>query len=229
MLRDLLGIPWLAIKDKLPHDGEAYHYNKIGESLDVSHVQMARFMSAADYAMRQAMSAVLSGPNRPLAGCTPAMRFAGFWPREKGDSARSAVVPSARFARSTGRARRPCADFEPGNARARGRRQGFQHVQRCRRLQLEFSRTGRRPISLAFQRLHDLGRRRRNRPLVLRRLRRRKVAGLLAAAVASPGAGRSLARPHERADRRLRDKFRPEASARCVRFYTRANRQASWK
>ena len=62
MLRDLLDAPWLAIKDKLPPDGEAYHFNKIGEALDVSHIQMARFMSAADYAMRQAMSSVLDRP-----------------------------------------------------------------------------------------------------------------------------------------------------------------------
>lgn len=44
VLRDLLDVPWLAVKDKLPPDGEAFHYNKIGEALDMSHIQMARFM-----------------------------------------------------------------------------------------------------------------------------------------------------------------------------------------
>jgi hypothetical protein len=61
-LRDLLDVPWIQIKDRLPEDGEKYRYNKIGEALDVSHVQLARYMSSADYALRQAMSAQLERP-----------------------------------------------------------------------------------------------------------------------------------------------------------------------
>ena len=38
---------------------QAHRYNKIGTALDVSHIQMARYMGAADHAMRQAMSAHL--------------------------------------------------------------------------------------------------------------------------------------------------------------------------
>ncbi|MGH7959394.1 MAG: DUF1592 domain-containing protein, partial [Opitutaceae bacterium] len=56
-LRDLLQAPWLQVKGQLPEDGEAHRFNKIGEALDLSHVQMARYMSAADYAMRQIVSA----------------------------------------------------------------------------------------------------------------------------------------------------------------------------
>src|SRR5206468_12329846 len=44
------------IRDSLPEDGEANRFNKIGDALDVSHVQMARYMAAADYAVRQAMA-----------------------------------------------------------------------------------------------------------------------------------------------------------------------------
>ncbi|HWA09817.1 MAG TPA: DUF1592 domain-containing protein [Opitutaceae bacterium] len=55
-LRDLLQAPWLQVKDQLPEDGEAYRFNKVSEALDVSYVHMARYMSAADYALRQAMS-----------------------------------------------------------------------------------------------------------------------------------------------------------------------------
>ena len=55
-LRDLLHAPWLQIRDSLPEDGEAYRFNKVGEALDISHVQMARYLSAADYALRQAMA-----------------------------------------------------------------------------------------------------------------------------------------------------------------------------
>ena len=84
VLRDLLGAPWLAIREKLPQDGEAYHYNKVGESLDVSHVQMARFMSAADYAMRQAMSAVYERPEPAVRRMYARDEIRGFWPRENG-------------------------------------------------------------------------------------------------------------------------------------------------
>jgi hypothetical protein len=54
-LRDLLHAPWLQIRDTLPEDGEAFRFNKVGDALDVSHVQMARYLGAADYALRQAM------------------------------------------------------------------------------------------------------------------------------------------------------------------------------
>src|SRR3954470_7520964 len=61
-LRDLLNVPWAQVKDKLPFDGEAYRFNKSGEALDVSFVQMERYLTAADYAMRQAMSAAFERP-----------------------------------------------------------------------------------------------------------------------------------------------------------------------
>ena len=65
-LRDLLGVPWAQVASRLPEDGEAYHFNKSGEALDVSYVQIARFMDSADHAMRLAMAAHLDGrPARP--------------------------------------------------------------------------------------------------------------------------------------------------------------------
>jgi len=54
-LRDLLHAPWLQVRDSLPEDGESHRFNKVGSALDVSHVQMARYLGAADYALRQAM------------------------------------------------------------------------------------------------------------------------------------------------------------------------------
>jgi len=42
-LRDLLGAPWLQIKELLPEDGEAYRFNKVGTALGVSHVQISRY------------------------------------------------------------------------------------------------------------------------------------------------------------------------------------------
>jgi hypothetical protein len=61
-LRDLLSAPWLQIKGQFPEDGEALRFNKIGDALDVSHVHMARYMVAADYAIRQALSVQFERP-----------------------------------------------------------------------------------------------------------------------------------------------------------------------
>jgi len=55
-LRDLLGAPWLQVKEMLPEDGEAFRFNKVGEALDVSHVQMSRYLAAAEYALREVMA-----------------------------------------------------------------------------------------------------------------------------------------------------------------------------
>ena len=61
-LRDLLHAPWLQIRDALPEDGEAHRFNKVGEALDMSHVQMSRYLSAADYGLRQAMAQYAEKP-----------------------------------------------------------------------------------------------------------------------------------------------------------------------
>lgn len=61
-LRDLLHAPWLQIRDSLPEDGEAYRFNKVGDVLDMSHVQMARYLAAADYALRQTMAPYAARP-----------------------------------------------------------------------------------------------------------------------------------------------------------------------
>jgi hypothetical protein len=61
-LRDLLGAPWLQIRDMLPEDGLAYRFNKVGQALDVSHVQMSRYLAAADYALHEAMATQATRP-----------------------------------------------------------------------------------------------------------------------------------------------------------------------
>jgi hypothetical protein len=86
-LRALLDVPWVQIRNRLPEDGEAHRYNKLGEALDVSHVQMARYMSVAAYTMRQAMSVQLERPptttNRYYARNEPSLT-GNFRPRENG-------------------------------------------------------------------------------------------------------------------------------------------------
>ena len=39
-VRDLLQAPWLDLKEILPEDTEAFRFNKTGQALDVSHVQL---------------------------------------------------------------------------------------------------------------------------------------------------------------------------------------------
>lgn len=54
-VRDILGAPWLQIKEMLPEDGIRNRSNKVGEALDVSHVQMSRYLVAAEFALRETM------------------------------------------------------------------------------------------------------------------------------------------------------------------------------
>lgn len=55
-LRDVLDAPWLQIKVMLPEDGTVARFNKVGDALDISHVQMSRYMAAANYALREVMA-----------------------------------------------------------------------------------------------------------------------------------------------------------------------------
>ena len=86
-LRDLLHVPWAQIMNRLPQDGEAHRFNKIGEALDVSHIQMSRYLSSADYAMRQAISVEFEHRHptitRFYARDEPSLTRS-FWPREGG-------------------------------------------------------------------------------------------------------------------------------------------------
>ena len=85
-LRDLLGVPWAQVASRLPEDGEAYHFNKSGEALDVSYVQIARFMDSADHAMRLAMAAHLERPAKTTRKlyARDERSLRNWWPRENG-------------------------------------------------------------------------------------------------------------------------------------------------
>ena len=63
-LRDLLAAPWLQVRNFLPEDGESHRFNKIGDALDISHVQMAQYLAAAEYALREAMAPQIAKPVR---------------------------------------------------------------------------------------------------------------------------------------------------------------------
>ncbi|HYP12836.1 MAG TPA: DUF1587 domain-containing protein, partial [Bryobacteraceae bacterium] len=56
-IRDVLSAPWLQLRDSLPEDGLVSRFNKSGQALDISHVQMARYMETAEDALRQVLRA----------------------------------------------------------------------------------------------------------------------------------------------------------------------------
>jgi len=61
-LRDLLHLPQLDIRDMLPEDREAYHFNKVSETLDMSRVQLTAYLDATEAALRQAMATTTAPP-----------------------------------------------------------------------------------------------------------------------------------------------------------------------
>ena len=56
-LREGLDAPWLQVADMLPEDGTAHLFNKVGERLDISHVQMIKYLEVAEYTLRMALQA----------------------------------------------------------------------------------------------------------------------------------------------------------------------------
>ena len=54
-LRDLLGLPLLRVKESLPEDGQQFGFDKVAGALDISHVQMTKYLDAADRALRKAL------------------------------------------------------------------------------------------------------------------------------------------------------------------------------
>jgi hypothetical protein len=55
-LRDLLDLPGLAVQDLLPEDGRAHGFDRVGTALDLSHVQLTKYLEAADLALDQAIA-----------------------------------------------------------------------------------------------------------------------------------------------------------------------------
>ena len=101
-VRDLLNAPWLQLASILPEDGELHHFNKLGEALDVSHVNMARYLQAAEYALREVTATSVTAPE------TKTVRY---YAREQRSFNRR--VHYNEFNRSPERATFPLIDYEP--------------------------------------------------------------------------------------------------------------------
>lgn len=62
-VRDLLQAPWLDLKEILPEDTEAFRFNKSGQALDVSHVQLQRYLTAAEEGLKSAFVSSVEKPD----------------------------------------------------------------------------------------------------------------------------------------------------------------------
>lgn len=80
-LRDLLALPLLRVKEMLPEDGQQFGFDKVAGALDISHVQMAKYLQTADFALRQAVVKAAARPETKI------------WrePAAKQDTARASV------------------------------------------------------------------------------------------------------------------------------------------
>lgn len=81
-LRDLLALPLLRVKDLLPEDGQQFGFDKVAGALDISHIQMTKYLQASDVALRQAVVPLAARPETKT-WREPAMRQ---------DSARAAIA-----------------------------------------------------------------------------------------------------------------------------------------
>ncbi len=61
-LRDLLALPLLRVKELLPEDGQQFGFDKVAGALDISHIQMTKYLQAADTALRQAVVKAAARP-----------------------------------------------------------------------------------------------------------------------------------------------------------------------
>lgn len=55
-IRDLFAMSGIALAGELPADGSAYHFDKHGEALDISHVNLAKYLEAADRILDMAIA-----------------------------------------------------------------------------------------------------------------------------------------------------------------------------
>jgi hypothetical protein len=65
-LRDLFALPTLAVKELLPEDGRKHGFDKVAGALDISYVQMQKYLEAATAALAQAVVRDMKPPERKV-------------------------------------------------------------------------------------------------------------------------------------------------------------------
>jgi hypothetical protein len=61
-IRDLFDLPGIALQNLLPGDGSAHGFDKLSDALDISHVNLAKYMEAADRALDMAIATQPQAP-----------------------------------------------------------------------------------------------------------------------------------------------------------------------
>ena len=61
-IRDLFDMPGIALQGNLPADGSAHGFDKNSDALDISHVNMAKYVEAADHALNLAIATLPRAP-----------------------------------------------------------------------------------------------------------------------------------------------------------------------
>ena len=159
-LRDLLQAPWLQVKEILPEDGESHRFNKIGDALDISHVQMAQYLAAAEYALRQVIATQATRPEMIKSGTMRASR-ALHRPHEvqrvqPQSGARD--LPGARLRRPARGAQRQAADQRPQEPRPGGHGGGGEQLRADRGQIRPLHRAHGRAVPAALLRRIGVGR-----------------------------------------------------------------------
>jgi hypothetical protein len=65
-LRDLFALPDLPLREMLPEDGRVDGDDKSGDGLELSHVQMSRYLEAADLALTAATASQIVSRRRDI-------------------------------------------------------------------------------------------------------------------------------------------------------------------
>ena len=63
-IRDLFDLPGIALQGELPADGSAHGFDKNSDALDISHVNLAKYVEAADHVARPGDRHAAAGAER---------------------------------------------------------------------------------------------------------------------------------------------------------------------
>jgi len=61
-MRDLFDMPGIALAGELPPDGSAHGFDKNSDALDISHVNLAKYVEAADHTLDMAIATQPQAP-----------------------------------------------------------------------------------------------------------------------------------------------------------------------
>ena len=76
-IRDLFGLPGIRLQDFLPADGSAHGFDKNSDALDISHVNLAKYVEAADHTLNVAIATQPEAPKAETVRVSLAGTYSG--------------------------------------------------------------------------------------------------------------------------------------------------------